>query len=628
MESMSGTNSNGKRRLGRRGALAAVGALGGTAAGLGGVLSETQPAYAEPTGSAVLHLGQGNTASAPTVLESQNATATLDLGNSGSGAALLVDSGFVQLSEVPTRGFVDAGSELFDVRAYGPVKPDVSAALQQALQAAAGAGGGVVYLPSGRYQISEPIDLQGGVTLRGAGPAATVLTAAPTVLDSVLSLVDTSDVVVEDLSIDMTGATIDDNTQGIAIDIQAAKADVLRTVIRNVAITKAPIHAIQAVTSSHLPPSSNTLQLELDLVDVIVTHCGPPGETSPAVGHGIFVTNATRLACRGVRVNRNAASGLVINGCTDVEVVGCEAQYNGNHGISTSSALGASRLSIVGNDCSFNGTKKIGLGDGIVISKAVTDFAVVGNVCCNNYGINLDVDVTAPDYTQLIEAHGVVSGNVCNGSVALHGLSVNHAVGVTIVGNTAVGNKLSGMTLPDCQSLNVAGNVIGDNGNGGISINQIPNHPAGTGGHLIGPNTYFGNGGAGDVWAAPGIPYSRVDADQVVLAGGASVTVSNGRGAGSAAPDVTAAPASNGVRGTISFGSGSAPEPGEQAVVTYPQPLPAPGFVQLTSGNDATARLLPYVAASTESGFTVAVASSPSAGQPAETYTLTYQVIG
>lgn len=613
--------------IGRRGALASVGVL--SAAGLGAMLADSRPANAASTDSDVLHLGQTNTAgSAATGLSSQAGSATLELSNGGSGAALAVDSGFVQLSHVPTHGFVDAGSEVFDVRAYGAVTPDASDALEAALAAAAADGGGIVYLPQGSYVVSRPISIPSGVTLRGAGRAASVLKTPAAVLASVLSIVDSSDVTVEDLGIDMSGATIDNNTQGIGISIAASSKDVLRTVIRNVAITKAPIHGIQAATASHLAPTNNTLQLELDLLDTLVTFCGPPGETSPAVGHGIIINNATSVRCRGMRVNHNAASGLVINACTDVEISSCEAQFNGNHGISTSAGLGSARLAIVGNDCSFNGTKKIGLGDGIVISAGVTDFVLVGNVCCNNYGINLDVDVTHPDHSLLPPSIGVVSGNVCNGSVILHGLSINHGVGVTISGNTAVGNKLNGMTLPNSQSLNVTGNIVGNNAAGGILINEEAVPAAGIGGCLIGPNTYFGNGGFGDVQVLNGILYNRVDPAQLVLTGGGQATVARGSAAGADAPAPVAATASNGVRGSISFGSGSAPQAGDQVTVSYPLTLPAPGFVQLTPGNDATARLLPYVSGSREAGFTIAVASPPASAQSPQSFILNYQVIG
>ncbi|MBB6730211.1 hypothetical protein H7C18_04800 [Cohnella sp. CBP 2801] len=45
---------------------------------------------------------------------------------------------------------------------------DASAAIQQALDAAAAAGGGTVYLPAGIYRVDSPLDVPGGVELRGS----------------------------------------------------------------------------------------------------------------------------------------------------------------------------------------------------------------------------------------------------------------------------------------------------------------------------------------------------------------------------------------------------------------------------------------------------------------------------
>ncbi|RZM19529.1 MAG: gluconolaconase, partial [Sphingomonas sp.] len=57
------------------------------------------------------------------------------------------------------------------VRGVGDGRADDSAAIQQAIDAAAAGGkGGVVFLPSGRYRISRTIFVRSAVRLFGVGP--------------------------------------------------------------------------------------------------------------------------------------------------------------------------------------------------------------------------------------------------------------------------------------------------------------------------------------------------------------------------------------------------------------------------------------------------------------------------
>lgn len=83
------------------------------------------------------------------------------------------------------------GGAVFDVTSpeYGADRSgtrDSTAAIQRALDDAARAGGGVVYLPEGTYRVappdgaSEALKLEGdGVVLRGAGAGRTFLSTTP-----------------------------------------------------------------------------------------------------------------------------------------------------------------------------------------------------------------------------------------------------------------------------------------------------------------------------------------------------------------------------------------------------------------------------------------------------------------
>ena len=68
---------------------------------------------------------------------------------------------------------IDASAAPYNADKTGAA--DATAAIQAALDAAAAAGGGVVYLPAGKYIISNNLSLGNGVVLKGAGKTATEL---------------------------------------------------------------------------------------------------------------------------------------------------------------------------------------------------------------------------------------------------------------------------------------------------------------------------------------------------------------------------------------------------------------------------------------------------------------------
>jgi hypothetical protein len=82
----------------------------------------------------------------------------------------------VEPTPEPVRNVVNAQ----DAAARGNGIDDDTEALRKALIQAGEAGGGIVYLPPGRYAISATLWVPSGVTLQGAGPGSSVLT----VLDS------------------------------------------------------------------------------------------------------------------------------------------------------------------------------------------------------------------------------------------------------------------------------------------------------------------------------------------------------------------------------------------------------------------------------------------------------------
>ncbi|MCL2105511.1 MAG: glycoside hydrolase family 55 protein [Oscillospiraceae bacterium] len=70
------------------------------------------------------------------------------------------------------RAPINCAARLFVVRADNNRESDIGAALQEALDEAGRQGGGVVYLPAGRYLLNRPVTVPAGVELRGSGSVA------------------------------------------------------------------------------------------------------------------------------------------------------------------------------------------------------------------------------------------------------------------------------------------------------------------------------------------------------------------------------------------------------------------------------------------------------------------------
>lgn len=86
--------------------------------------------------------------------------------------------GWVMAGTLTIRPGAERNVQVFDVMQYGADGTGARcdrAAITAAMQAARDAGGGVVYLPPGRYAVEETVSLEPGVILRGAGRNATTL---------------------------------------------------------------------------------------------------------------------------------------------------------------------------------------------------------------------------------------------------------------------------------------------------------------------------------------------------------------------------------------------------------------------------------------------------------------------
>ena len=114
----------------------------------------------------------------------------------------------------------------------------------------------------------------------------------------------------------------------------------------------------------------------------------------------------------------------------------------------------------------------------------------------------------------------------------------------------------------------------------------------------------------------------------------AAPTAAAGANAGGSPPAPVVTAGSNDARGALTFGTGTTPAAGAQAVVTFANPyLPlgaqeplASPVVMLNSLNTATQALGLYVSSLTPTGFTVSCTTAPAASQGNTVYSVQYVV--
>jgi hypothetical protein len=110
------------------------------------------------------------------------------------------------------------------------------------------------------------------------------------------------------------------------------------------------------------------------------------------------------------------------------------------------------------------------------------------------------------------------------------------------------------------------------------------------------------------------------------LSGGAPGVAAGANNGGSPPAPSTVAGSTDG-RGSIQFGSGSAPAVGEQVVVTFAGSYAAAPVVTLSGGNAATDALgALYPAQVTATGFRVRTTAAPAASQGGSTFMVQYTV--
>jgi hypothetical protein len=356
----------------------------------------------------------------------------VDGANVGAGGGL---TGWYDVTEAP-------------YLATGDGTTDDTAAIQEAMDACAAAGGGVVYFPPGTYLCSATINIDSDVTMQGVGEPSLLTQADNSQCRFIENEGSTegsiTNATIRDLAIDGNQANQALNA-GSAIRLRGDDIRILNCNVRN-----GSIHNIQFGTSSNVlvegcicsGPGQSNYAYE-DVTTVI--HRGNSGETSD-VSDTKFGT-CTNVTCVGNVCMNGGTGGYYCDTSTDVIIAG-NVSVNQSNGVRL---LETDRVAITGN--TINGSTE----DGIALLNDCNHVIISGNVIRNSGtsaantfdGINVDNTTTA--CTDVI-----ITGNIItdSGSTMRYGIATeNDSDDVSVIANQIEGAVTGNASLVSNHSI-------------------------------------------------------------------------------------------------------------------------------------------------------------------------------
>jgi hypothetical protein len=193
--------------------------------------------------------------------------------------------------------------------------------------------GCTVYLPAGVYALSKTLDLRNGVSLRSdrasmmVGPGMTG-TEYPCFLQptadfdgaAVIQIIGDADGDHPLISGEqhLTNLMIDGSKLGGSVDGLYARGNVQNVVLDNVTIRQMTNNGI--VTASR---TDGTFPFSWRLHHVMIDQCH---------ANGLLLTGNTDLTLADVQAIGCWAQGFILTNCTNAQLTGCRAEWNGSHG--------------------------------------------------------------------------------------------------------------------------------------------------------------------------------------------------------------------------------------------------------------------------------------------------------
>jgi len=314
--------------------------------------------------------------------------------------------------------------------------PNAAAVVAAALAKAGENGGGEVYLPAGRYLVTQPLTIPSGVTLRGESRGATRLVLPADAAFPLLNIDNAHDVVIRDLTLQQEG---DKATKSAGVAIENGSRFI---VVENVNLK--------------------------------------------GFGRGFSVgrtdkTECANLVFRGCRAEETRSFGFDFNNCREVLVESCYAYRNWLDGIKFRKKT--RDITIRGGEASYNGTSRLvkgnSNGNGVDAFAGGEGFLIDGLVCEHNQGSGIYMKTGGLNLQGFgVVGNAMISNVRCRYNVG-SGLDINRSGGdlspapllanVTVVGGIFEGNTSSGIYVRG-RNVVIVSPIVRSNGHHGIDL--------------------------------------------------------------------------------------------------------------------------------------------------------------
>jgi hypothetical protein len=263
----------------------------------------------------------------------------------------------------------------------GPYAGRTNAAIQRAVDDAAGAGGGRVVVPGGTYRMHDALHLRSGVRVVGQG--GPVLVKVPSVESRIPAFLGYGhyEVLVEEPEKFPVGTgvhVLDDKAAGFYTTV----ATVVGREGDRLFLDRMLNHDYRADDGARVVSVYPIVEAE-GVADASVEDLVIDGSSAEETfllngcrGAGVFLIRAARVAVRGLEVRNYRGDGIGLQQCTDVLVERCDVHHNVGQGLHPGS--GSVRYVLRGSRVHDNG------GCGIFYCLRTTHSACCGNEILDN----------------------------------------------------------------------------------------------------------------------------------------------------------------------------------------------------------------------------------------------------
>ena len=353
----------------------------------------------------------------------------------------------------PFANMVDAMSTF---GATGNGTTDDTAAIQAAVNAANGSGGGIVYLGAGTFRIATSITMRANVELQGAGMGTTILlfddVATPGIVTTTVTpsattalTADLNEYAATAALTSGTGFAAGNTVMFTATGAASAGTWITRAgSVAGTTLTMEEPSPVSMLTSQSVQAQSVALQRNITLRDFTMKAAGTTTRVQLS-----YIQYVEDCLIEHVEFNTSGGTGLEIVTGRNVTVRGCIADsFTSNYGVGL---IGVTNGIVTG--CQIRNSRTGILMTGCPHS-AVTGNVVQGTVGATGYGVYV---VSGSSYTS-------VAGNSIANFSAGGGVDVADSWAVSVNGNTifnvGTGIQLSASLAGRIHHVAVAGNII------------------------------------------------------------------------------------------------------------------------------------------------------------------------